>query len=178
MPTTEFQKKQISREVDKVINSGFSIDMSRDTELLDDKPYDWNDINILKDELGNSIIQFLGQVNSIITNPDVISNLKDKKEHFEKLINIFFTDINDFSHKVKELREQHEGMSGHVKDINEFNNYNRIAITYHSMYNELLSLITPTLSELVLVISEVVPNVNLTDNMSDQISSKTESSKE
>jgi len=164
MSNTNFQKKQIAREVNKVIQSGFSIDTSDDEQALKDQPYFWDDLNTLKDELGNSIIEFIGQVNAIITNPEVIQNLGDRKEHFEKLVTTFFSDINEFSHRVKELRIQHEDRTGHVNDINEFNNYNRIAISYHSLYTELSALITPTLSDLVLTISEVVPNQTVQDS--------------
>ena len=86
MSTTNFQKKQIAREVNKVIQNGFSIDTSDDQKALKDQPYFWDDLNTLKDELGSSIIEFIGQVNAIITNPEVIQNLGDRKEHFEKLL--------------------------------------------------------------------------------------------
>jgi len=91
MSNTNFQKKQIAREVNKVIQSGFSIDTSDDEQALKDQPYFWDDLNTLKDELGNSIIEFIGQVNAIITNPEVIQNLGDRKEHFEKLVTTFFS---------------------------------------------------------------------------------------
>ena len=159
--STNFQKKQITQEIDKVISNGFSIDTTQDSSFLTDKPYSWDDLTQLKDELGNSILEFVAQVNTIITNPEVIRNLGKEKDHFQRLVSVFFSDINEFSHKVKEIRLQHEGRTGHINDINEFNLYNRIAITYHSLYSELSALITPTLSDLVLTISEVVPNAPL-----------------
>lgn len=158
MQTSTFQKKQIAKEVDKAINKDFNIDTHLDEEFLADKNYSWDDLNNLKNDLGNSILEFVGQVNSIITNPQVISNLKDKSNHFQKLITMFFTDINEFSGKVKDLRVQHENFSGHINNLDDFNLYNRIAISYHSLYTELSALITPTLSEIVLTISEVVPD--------------------
>lgn len=158
-----FEKKKINKEIDKAINEGFSIDTSDDASFLKDKEYSWDDLNRLKTELGNSVLDFVGQVNTIITNRTVIYNLGDKKHHFEKLINIFFTDINNFSNKVKDLRVQHEHRTGHVNDINEFNLYNRLAIQYHALFTELSALITPTLSDILLTISETVPNETVTD---------------
>jgi hypothetical protein len=154
MAKSNSQKSIINREVNKVIQNSFSIDKSEDEEALKDKPYYWDDLNKFKEELGNSVLEFVGQVNCIITNPDIIKSVSHNKEHFEKLISTFFSDINEFSGKVRELRIQHENRTGHINDINEFNNYNRIAIAYHALYTELTALITPTLSDLILTISE------------------------
>ena len=155
--TSSFQKKQINNEIERAINSGFSIDTSNDQNFLTDSTYQWDDLNNLKDSLGNSVLEFMGQVNTIITNPEVIANLGERKNHFNQLINIFFSDISEFSHKVKHLREQHEHLTGRITDINQFNAYNRIAIQYQALYTELHALITPTLSDLVVTISEIIP---------------------
>lgn len=152
----DLQKKKLSTEINRAVNQGFQINTQSDEDYLVDKNYNWDDLNKLKDDLGVSILQFVGQVNSVITNGDIINNLGDRKTHFEKVVNVFFTDINAFSMKVKVLREQHENNSGHVNNLNEFNTYNRIAISYHSLFTELTTLVTPTLSELMLVISEIV----------------------
>jgi len=156
----KLERKQITKEVNKAINSGFKINTDSDEDFLKNSNYNWDDLNKLKEELGNSIIEFVGQVNVIITNADIIKNLNDRKEHFEKLVVIFFNDINDFSNKVKNIRLEHEHLTGHINNINEFNNYNRLAIQYQALFTELSTLITPTLSELMFIISDVVSDID------------------
>ena len=153
--TKDFKQKKITREINDVLSKDFEIDTSADGEILRDKDFSWDDLNKLKEELGQSVIQFVAQVNRIITNPEIVNNLGDKRDHFNKVVALFFNDINNFSNKIRELREQHENRSGPVKDINEFNIYNRIAISYHSLFVELTTLVTPTLSDIMLTVSEV-----------------------
>lgn len=152
----KLEQKQISKEINKVLNTGFKINTDSDEEFLKTSNFNWDDLNKLKEDLGKNILEFIFQVNEIITNKDIINNLKDQKEHFEKVVSLFFSDINDFSAKVKTIREQHEHLSGHINNINDFNNYNRIAIQYQSMFSELATLITPTLSDLMITINDVV----------------------
>lgn len=155
-----FKKNVISTEIDKVINNGFSIDVSGDEAALSNSNYNWDDLNKLKDDLGHSVLEFIGQVNAIITNPQITNSLGDKRPHFEQLVSLFFSDINTFSNKIKDLRVQHEHQYGKVNDINEFDHYNRLAFQYHGLYSELTTLITPTLSELVLTITEITDQAN------------------
>lgn len=147
--------KQITTAVNQALASGFQINTSGDAQYLNGQSYSWDDLNTLKQELGNTVVEFVGQVNAIITNPQIMLNLGNKKDHFERVVQVFFSDIGAFSSKVAELRVQHETLSGLVTDINQFNLYNRLAITYSSLFNELQVLVTPTLSDLVLTVSEL-----------------------
>lgn len=152
----KFEQRQITKEINKAFNSGFDINTESDEDFLKNNNFTWDDLNKLKDELGSNILEFIGQVNSIITNKEIISKLGENKDHFNKIINLFFSDINDFSHRVKNIRTEHEHLIGPIHNINEFNNYNRIAINYHSLFSDLATLITPTLSELMLTINDVI----------------------
>lgn len=147
--------KQITSAVNSALASGFQINTQGDGEYLEGKDYSWNDLVQLKEELGNSILEFVGQVNNIILNPQILAHLGDKKAHFERVVAVFFSDVSNFSNQVKALREQHEHLTGPVTDINQFNLYNRLAITYHSLFSELQVLVTPTLSDIVLTVSEL-----------------------
>jgi hypothetical protein len=152
----KLKEKKLSTEINKALNDNFRINTTNDASYLADKSYSWDDLNQLKAELAHNIVEFMGQVQAIVANPDIIANLGDKKEHFEKVVNVFFVDLNSFSGKVKELREQHEHMSGPVLDINQFSVYNRLAISYHALFTELQTLMTPTLSDIVLTVSSLV----------------------
>lgn len=160
-----FKQKSLTKELDSVFNKHIEINTETDKEFLEKNNYKWEDLNILKQELGKNIIEFLSQVNSIITRQDIIANLGNRKEEFEKTVMTFFNDINEFSSKVKSLSEHHENKSGNITNMNEFNMYNRLAIYYNVYTTELLELVTPTLSNLVLIVSEVISDIQ--NNISD-----------
>lgn len=147
--------KQITSAVNQALAAGFQINTSNDTQYLDGQNYSWDDLNQLKQELGNTVIEFVTQVAQVTTNQQIMSNLGAKKAHFDRTVEVFFSDINVFSNKVAELRVQHEQMTGPVTDINQFNLYNRLAITYTTLFNELQVLVTPTLSDIMLTVSEL-----------------------
>ena len=161
-----FKQKPLTKELDSVFNKHIEINTETDKEFfLEKNNYKWEDLNILKEELGKNIIDFLSQVNSIITRQDIITNLGSRKEEFEKTVMTFFNDINEFSSKVKSLSEQHKNKSGNITNMDEFNIYNRLAIFYNVYTTELLELVTPTLSNLVLIVSEVISDIQ--NNISD-----------
>lgn len=139
-----FKQKQLTKAINDVIKNDFQIVTDDDASLLTDSKFYWDDLTKLKDDLGEHILSFVAQVNSIVTKKEVINNLKDQLAYFNKLVLVFFSDIQEFSGKVRDLRLQHEGKTGPVNDITEFDTYNRIAIMYQSYYNELTALVTPT----------------------------------
>ena len=152
--------KKLSVAVARAGNSGFSIDTSDDASFLDGMNYNWDDLNQLKEELGRSILEFVGQVNQFVQNPSIVNNLKDQTTHFAQTVDIFFKDMTAFSDKVRVLREEHEHRTGLVKDLDELSIYNRVAMTYHSLCSELTILVGPTISELILIVSKVVDASN------------------
>jgi hypothetical protein len=163
MNADKLEKKQIVREIDHAIQTGFSIDTSHDEEFLKTSEYSWEDLNKLKEDLGSQIVQFIAQVQEVITNPAIIQNLGDKADHFNKVVELFFSDINNFSFKVKDIRVLHEHLSGRIETMTDFNNYNRIAIQYQSLFSELATLITPTLGDLMMTVTEIIP-VNVVES--------------
>ena len=148
--------KKLSVAVHRAGTTGFEVDTSNDTDLFSGENYNWNDLLTLKDELGNGVLEFVRQVTSLVQNQDIISNLKDKSTHFYQTVELFFKDITDFSEKVKQNRILHEHKSGPVSDMDDFNLYNRVTMNYHSLCNELTILVTPTVSELMITVSEIV----------------------
>lgn len=154
MSQNQFKRTPAAMLVSSAVNQ-ISRDASGDQGIMDQENFNWDDLNKLKEELGNSILDFCGQVNAMAKNPEVVNNLGSKRDHFFKLVQLFFQDVQNFSSKVADLRVQHEHLSGHVSDLDGYNAYNRIAITYHSLYTELSTLVSPTLSDLVLTVSEI-----------------------
>jgi len=158
MSTANLKKSKLSQEVNKAINEGFSFNTLSDTDLLKQSNYSWDDLTNLKTELGNSVLEFVSQVTGVISQKEIIDNLKENLNSFNNVVKVFFSDINEFSDKVKHLRLQHEGRTGPIVDLDEYNLYNRLAISYHSLYSELNMLITPTLGELMVLVTESVNN--------------------
>ena len=158
MAEVNLKKKKLSSDIGKMLDGELTIDTSDDASFLENNKYNWSELDGLKESLGANLLEFVQEVYTVINNPEVQANLGDKRGHFEHVVNIFFSDVNQFSHKVKALRLTHEGKSGPIVSLEEFNQYNRTAIQYHSLFSELNTLVTPTLADLVLTISEIVPN--------------------
>lgn len=156
MQEANLNLKRLSLAVNRAGSTGFAVDTSKDQELLQGQNYNWDDLNALKEELGRSLLEFVGQVDMMLRNPDITNNLGNQTEHFSKTVDIFFKDISDFSEKVKDLRVQHEQLSGPVSDLSQLSLYNRLAMSYHSLCSELTILVGPTISELVLTVSKVI----------------------
>jgi len=176
MSNSTFKQKPLTKEIDSVFNNNIEINIESDEEFLRKNNYKWEDLNILKEELGKYIIDFVTQVNTIISRQDIVSNLGNKKEEFEKTILTFFEDINKFSIKIKSLADEHKNKNGNITDMNEFDIYNRLAIYYNVYTTELLELVTPTLSNLVLIVSEISHDIQ--NNISDAEIIKEEKIKE
>lgn len=147
---------------------------SDDNLELTNSDYNWGELNQLKDELGASIIEFLNQVTSISMNPEVVAAIKasgnnesgNKFEYFNNLVSLFMKDIDSFSKKVKHIRQQHEHLSGKITDVTQFNLYNRLSIDYQVLYTELVSLVSPTLTEIVALVHEA--QVHLQNSKAEQ----------
>ncbi|QXN70416.1 hypothetical protein AGENTSMITH_10 [Bacillus phage vB_BspM_AgentSmith] len=156
------EKKKLAKVVKSVVdNEEVIIDIEDDETFLANNPVDWNDLNKLKDDLGNTILNFVGQIKSTIENPQVVNNLGDRADEFKKLVTLFFSDISDFSSQVKTTRGEHEHRSGRITSLEDYNTYNRLAITYHNLYMELISLTSPTMSSIVMLISDITADMDI-----------------
>lgn len=149
-------KKKLAQAVENVVNDEeVIIDLEDDESFLAKNPVDWDDLNKLKDDLGNTIMNFVFEIKSTIENPQVVNNLGERAPEFQKLVKLFFSDINSFSNQVKSTRLEHETREGRITSLEDYNTYNRLAITYHNLYMELVSLTSPTMSAIVLLISDI-----------------------
>lgn len=154
-------KKKLAQAVTSVVNNEeVFVDLEDDETFLANNPVSWDDLNKLKDDLGSTIMDFVYQVKSTIENPQVVNNLGKRSDEFQKLVKLFFSDINGFSNQVKSTRMEHEHRMGRITTLEDYNTYNRLAITYHNLYMELTSLTSPTMSAIVLLISDITAEMD------------------
>lgn len=154
-------KKKLSEAVKSVVdNEEVIVDIEDDETFLANNPVSWSDLDKLKDDLGSTIMELVFEVKSTIENPQVVNNLGEKADEFKNLVTLFFSDVNDFSNQVKVARGEHEGRSGRITTLEDYNTYNRLAITYHNLYMELISLTSPTMSAIVLMIADITSEMD------------------
>jgi hypothetical protein len=151
-----FKKKQLNAEVERLVNSGFKVNDEADNLEVAQAKLNWEDLDNIKNEIGKHTIEFIYNVNSIITNEAIVSNLKDKKADFDKLVNLFFTDIKKFSENIAKLRVQHEGKTGPITTMQDYNTYNNLAIQYHYLYSQISTLLAPTVAEIVFLVGDII----------------------
>lgn len=142
--------------VSAVERTRFEVDTSDDLSFLTEGNFNWDDLNTLCTELGNSVLEFVGQVRSVTLNQQVIDNLGDNTLKFTNAVNQFFNDIQEFSKDVEKLRLSHQGLTGPIADMDSYNRYNHMAMQYHTLFTELSGLVSPTISVIMIVISEIV----------------------
>lgn len=137
--------------IDRIVEEGI-VDVTDDTELNDllaKDNFNWDDLTAYNHEIAGQVMGFMHNVNSLISTPAIVNNLGEDKDEFDKLVTVFFTDLNDFSLRFKELAEGHADKSGPVKDVSEYDNFNRISLNYNSLNSELLTLLAPTITQIV-----------------------------
>ncbi len=149
---TSEEIKDVKETIDAAVEEGFEHEESIEDVLCGD--YVWEDLKTLKDELASAVIGLTLEIGSIVSAPAIMNNLGEKKEHVSKMIQVFYKDVDRFSSKVAKVRVEHEDKVGKLTDIEEFNTYNRVAITYQNLYTELNGLLAPTMADIVLTISE------------------------
>jgi len=150
--------KKISTAVNQAVSTGFQANMDGDTDFLQKSNHNWDDLIKLKEELAKNILEFTMTVADMAKNTSILANLGPKLKDFLATVELFFKDMNTFSERVKGIRLQHEHLSGPITDMDSYNLYNRLAFEYHSLCNELAILVTPTMSQLILITSEAVDN--------------------
>lgn len=153
---------KLSVAVARAGKTGFEVDTSHDQELFSAQNYNWDDLTALKNELGQGVLEFTGQVTQLVQNKEITNNLGSDTAHFAATVDLFFKEVTEFSDRIRVNREQHENKSGPLASMDEFNTYNRIAMTYHTLCNELTILITPIVSELMIITAKVVDRAKKT----------------
>lgn len=153
---TNLSPKKISEAVSRATLSGFEADLSNDAAILQQENYSWDDLNKLREEVATSVMDFVTQVAELSSNKSIINNLGARLKEFTDTVTLFFKDMAEFGERVKAIRLKHEHLSGPITDMVSYNNYNSIAFEYHTLCNELAILVTPTMSQLVLITSEAI----------------------
>lgn len=153
--------KKISVDVNRASLSGFEADISDDLRLLQQENYNWDELNKLREEVAAGVMGFVYEVSQLYHNPSIVGNLGSKLTDFVNTVGVFFKDMADFSERIKVIREKHEHLSGPITDMASYNKYNLIAFEYHTLCSELAILVTPTMSQLILITSEAVDNTKV-----------------
>lgn len=142
-----------TRNINRMIEGTIHADDSGDEDFFAKDPSSWEELNELRQALAEGVLTFTMQVESMVNNPIVSEVLQDKKPEFDRLVQTFMSDTQEFSSKVAQLRAEHEHLSGKITNIDDFGKFNRIALRYENAKDELSVLLAPTISEMVLLIN-------------------------
>lgn len=156
MKAQRLRVDKTNQDIDKIISDGMEIDRSGDADMLAFNNQTWADLNTLREELANATMTFTGQVYALINNPQVLESLGEHKAKFDRLAQTFFTDAQAFSSRVAELRAQHEHRTGPFTSLEEYGEFNKLALQYQNANDELRVLLAPTISEMVLIVHEQI----------------------
>lgn len=150
------KKTAINSAVNRAMNEVY-VDKSGDAAFLAQVGEGWDDLSVLKNELATSMLTFMTEVESILHQPELLTMLGANREEFNRLMNVFWSDIDRFSKTMQTLRTQHEDKSGALKTMEELNEFTRLSMQYQTLQVEMNSLLAPTMGSIVLILHESVP---------------------
>lgn len=148
------KKSVVAAAVQDHLNQ-INIDTSGDDAFLRTLTETWDDLNAMKDEMANAVLEFVTQVEEVTRQNVVMENLGNHKLEFDRLLNVFYTDIDGFTKTVENLRVQHENRSGRITTMDELNLYNALGMEYAVLNQKLMTLIAPTITSIILLVNEV-----------------------
>ena len=151
------KKTVISSAVNRAMNEVY-VDKSGDAAFLAQIGEGWDDLQTLKNELATSMLTFIMEIESILQQPELMAMLGAHKGEFDRLMNVFWFDIDRFSKTMQELRTQHETRSGKLATMEELNEFTRLSMSYQTLQVEMNSLLAPTMGSIVLILHEVLPH--------------------
>lgn len=146
-------------EISAAVSAAVSQDNNPDSKYfeVDKDPLYWQTLTDLKNELGNAMITFCVQVQTIATNPEIRGKLGDRLPEFERLEEAFKTDIDRFGAQIQSLRELYEHKTGMVDNLDDYGLYQRVWIEFNNAMMELHALMGPIISSMFLIINQVMP---------------------
>jgi hypothetical protein len=139
-------------------DDGMIIDRSEDAEALQTNQEGWDDLAFLKDELAQTLLSFVIEIERITSSPELLEALGDRRGEFDKTLNVFYSDIDRFTNTIQSLRSEHDHLQGGVTSMDDLNLFTRLSMGYQTLQIELQSLLGPTMANIVLMLHEVAPS--------------------
>lgn len=153
------KQTSISRAVEAVVNDSIRVNTASHNEILNNLTETWEDLQNVKNTIASGVLDFVTQVESITQQQVIMANLGQHEAEFRRLENVFYTDLNGFTLKIQELRVEHEHRTGAITSLDDLNTYNRLAVEYSALNSQLLTLIGPTITSMIILVNEVVPTI-------------------
>jgi len=170
----KIEKRKINKELDKLFNKGIEF-IDEQEKLIKESDFYWEDLTKMREEIGYSMLEFANNVRETLSNKDIIDNLDEYKDHFNKLVLQIFHDLNIVSNKVAEISLKHENKVGKIETEEDYNLYNKISYEYHLIFSELTALLGPSMTDLVVTTMAILDKVKakLISQEKDQVISAT-----
>lgn len=151
--------KKANETLDKAVEQAYHIDNTSEDFVIDNEQYNWDNLQKLREEMVDSVMKFVVQVQSLVTSKEILENLSpESSSKLSKVATVFFKDIESFSVKMSELYDEHKELKGFLNGMPDFDKYNRLAVKYHALYTELGSLVPPAVAEMMLIVHEAQLN--------------------
>ena len=139
-------------------DEGLTVDTSGDAQTLNSNKECWDDLSVLKNDLATTLLQFVVEIESAVTSPEILNALGADRHEFDKTVNVFYSDINRFTEQIQSLRSQHEHFSGGIDSMDDLNLFTRLSMSYQTLQIELHSLLGPTMANIILILHQALPS--------------------
>lgn len=162
MSVYNLSKKKSVQQMEQVF-----VDKTHDEDFFKDEKTSWDELTQLKDEIGRTIVEFTCNLGMIVNNQPVLNCLGDDRPGFEKAVAVLLNDIQSFSGKVKSVRLQHEGKSGIINTVDDYNTYINLSMQYNTLYTEIMLVISPSVTDIMMKLNEAEQKYNEQQKLKD-----------
>lgn len=135
-----------------------SVETESDRRYMDyitTEKFQWEDLHVMRNEIGENISVFIENVSAILKNQQIMENLGENANEFDKLVSMFFSDIEKFSVEMAALNVQFENKFGVITTIDDYTLYNDLAVAYHFKTSDMVALTQCTIGQIISICLEV-----------------------
>ena len=126
-------------------------------ELIKDQT--WEDLDEVAEPIANGIISYATTINSLIDVEGLYPYIEDP-EGLKVLIDGMRRDLEDLSKQFADIKRQHDGKSGPIKDEDELFECISIFGQYEELSRVLTGVLTPTHIEITMAFKEAIDKKN------------------
>ena len=135
--------------------SNLRVNTDNDKDFLANHNFDWSDLMKFQSEMNSYILEFVVQANRIAANKELIAKLGDQKADFQRYMTTFYSDVDAFTRRTEALYKRVPKTSGKIETMDEYGLYNQIGIEHHTLMSDLTSIVAPTLTQVVMILSSI-----------------------
>lgn len=152
-PLSPEEKKEVQQQIDENVENTYSM-QDESENFYKDLNITWESLKDLNKELAAEFLKFTSDTFKIIANPQIYQTLGPDAAAFSTSSKIFLRDVHNFSEDIRNISKQFEDKSGVILTDEDYDLYNRMTFLIQSKYQEIMAVLSPVLTDIVIILNE------------------------